>query len=132
MNTAGIAENGDRPTSCSEGRCTLRPPVDHFSLCPMHRPSIDSEHLHSRGWAGNGVGSQPISASDGEGSGYGGHQLDRGRHVLQARALYIVRHQAPQTVFTNPQVPWLQRAFIPRSSCGLYAGLDSSYRQGEY
>ena len=83
----------------------------------------------SEGWAGNGVGSQPISASDGEGLLVDDVSLVRGRHVLQGGALYMFGIKR-QTVFTNPQGSFSFSGVHTGDPAADYMlGLDSSYSQ---
>jgi hypothetical protein len=83
----------------------------------------------SEGWAGNGVGSQPISASDGEGVISDDVSWVRGNHVLQAGALYMYGIKR-QTVFTNPQGTFdFSGVHTGDPAADYLLGLDSSYSQ---
>jgi len=131
MNTASIAETDDRPHiklnkgggQMPEGLSIIQSFPDAPTLNRIPNVSI------AEGWAGNGVGSQPISASDGEGMIMDDVSWIRGRHVLQAGALYMFGIKR-QTVFTNPQGSFsFSGAHTGDPAADYMLGLDSSYSQ---
>jgi Carboxypeptidase regulatory-like domain/TonB-dependent Receptor Plug Domain len=131
MNTASVAETDDRPhILLRTGSGTLPAGlsiIQSFPTAPtLNRiPNISI----SEGWAGNGVGSQPISASDGEGLVTDDVSWIRGRHVLQAGALYMFGIKR-QTVFTNPQGSFsFSGAHTGDPAADYMLGLDASYSQ---
>lgn len=83
----------------------------------------------SGGWTGNGVQSEPISASDGEGIIADNVNLVRGQHVLQTGVLYMFGIKR-QNVFTNPQGSFAFSGVHTGDPAADYLlGLDSSYSQ---
>jgi len=131
MNSAGVAEADDRPhILLTTGNGTLPSGlsiVQKFPDAPtLNRiPNISI----AEGWSGNGVGSQPISASDGEGSIMDDVSWVRGTHVLQAGALYMFGIKR-QTVFTNPQGSFgFSGVHSGDPAADYMLGLDSSYNQ---
>ena len=131
MNTAGVAETDDRPHillrkgggTMPEGLSIIQSFPDAPTLNRIPNISI------AEGWSGNGVGSQPISASDGEGLVTDDVSWIRGRHVLQAGALYMFGIKR-QTVFTNPQGSFnFSGAHTGDPAADYMLGLNSSYSQ---
>ena len=131
MNIAGIAETDDRPhIRLTSGGGTLPDGltiVQAFPSAPtLNRiPAINI----SEGYSGQGVGSQPISASDGEGLVTDDVSWVKGRQVLQAGALYMFGIKR-QTVFTNPQGTFnFSGVHTGDPAADYLLGLDSSYSQ---
>jgi len=131
LNTATVAETDDRPhILLRKGGGTLPDGLSITQSFPdaptLNRiPNISI----SEGWAGNGVGSQPISASDGEGLITEDVSWIRGRHVLQGGAIYMFGIKR-QTVFTNPQGSFSFSGVHTGDPAADYMlGLDSSYSQ---
>src|SRR5207245_4029540 len=88
MNIVSLAATADKPHIQVTSGGQLAPGlsiVQSFPNAPANGriPNINI----AEGWAGNGVGSQPITASDGEGMIMDDVSLIRGRHILQAGAL---------------------------------------------
>ncbi len=131
LNTAGIAETDDRPhILLRKGGGTLPAGLSIIQSFP-NAPTLNRIPNISiaEGWAGNGVGSQPISASDGEGIVMDDVSWIRGRHVLQGGALYMFGIKR-QTVFTNPQGSFgFSGAHTGDPAADYMLGLDSSYSQ---
>jgi hypothetical protein len=130
MNIASVAYTDDRPhillTKGGQLASGLSV-IQSFPNAPVNGriPNISI----SEGWAGNGVGSQPISASDGEGLIVDDVSLVRGRHVLQGGALYMFGIKR-QTVFTNPQGSFSFSGVHTGDPAADYMlGLDASYSQ---
>ena len=130
MNTASVAYTDDRPhillTKGGQLPAGLSV-IQSFPNAPVlgRIPNISI----SEGWAGNGVGSQPISASDGEGLIIDDVSLVRGRHVLQGGALYMFGIKR-QTVFTNPQGSFnFSGVHTGDPAADYMLGLDASYSQ---
>jgi hypothetical protein len=131
LNSAAVAEADDRPhILLRKGGGTLPDGLSinqSFANAPtLNRiPNISI----AEGWSGNGVGSQPISASDGEGSIMDDVSWVRGRHVLQAGALYMFGIKR-QTVFTNPQGSFnFSGVHTGDPAADYMLGLNSSYNQ---
>ena len=131
MNTASVAETDDRPhILLRKGGGTLPAGLSIIQSFPdapaLNRiPNISI----SEGWAGNGVGSQPISASDGEGLVTEDMSWIHGRHVFQGGALYMFGIKR-QTVFTNPQGSFsFSGTHTGDPAADYMLGLDSSYSQ---
>jgi hypothetical protein len=131
MNIAGVAETDDRPhIRLTSGSGTLPDGLSIIQAFPnaptLNRiPTINI----SEGYSGNGVGSQPISASDGEGLVTDDVSWVRGRQVLQAGALYMFGIKR-QTVFTNPQGTFnFSGVHTGDPAADYLLGLDSSYSQ---
>ena len=131
LNSAGVAEADDRPhillttgNGAMPGGLSI---VQSFPNAPVKNriPNISI----AEGWSGNGVGSQPITASDGEGSIMDDVSWVRGRHVLQAGALYMFGIKR-QTVFTNPQGSFgFSGVHTGDPAADYMLGLDSSYNE---
>jgi hypothetical protein len=131
MNIAAVAQTEDRPhIRLTSGGGTLPDGlsiVQSFPDAPtLNRiPTINI----GQGWSGNGVGSQPISASDGEGLVSDDVSWVKGRHVLQAGAFYMFGIKR-QTVFTNPQGTFnFSGTHTGDPAADYLLGLDSSYSQ---
>lgn len=131
MNIAGVAETDDRPhIRLTSGGGTLPSGLSIVQAFPnapaLNRiPSINI----SEGYSGQGVGSQPISASDGEGLVTDDVSWVKGRQVLQAGALYMFGIKR-QTVFTNPQGTFnFSGVHTGDPAADYLLGLDSSYSQ---
>jgi hypothetical protein len=83
----------------------------------------------SGGWSGTGVGNEPISASDGEGLVSDDVTWVKGKHVLQAGALYMWGIKR-QTVFTLPQGSFTFSGVHTGDPAADYLlGLDTTYSQ---
>ncbi len=131
LNTAGIAETDDRPhILLRKGGGTMPDGLSIIQAFP-NAPSLNRipNISISQGWAGNGVGSQPISASDGEGIVMDDVSWTRGRHVLQGGAVYMFGIKR-QTVFTNPQGSFnFSGTHTGDPAADYMLGLNSSYSQ---
>jgi hypothetical protein len=131
LNTAGIAETDDRPhILLRKGGGTMPDGLSIIQAFP-NAPALNRipNISISQGWAGNGVGSQPISASDGEGIVMDDVSWTRGRHVLQGGALYMFGIKR-QTVFTNPQGSFnFSGTHTGDPAADYLLGLNSSYSQ---
>jgi hypothetical protein len=130
MNTAGIAEADDRPHILLTSPGTMPSGLSitqSFPNAPINNrvPNISI----AEGWSGMGVGSQPISASDGEGIVSDDVSWVRGNHVLQAGALYMFGIKR-QTVFTNPQGSFnFSGVHTGDPAADFLLGLNASYSQ---
>jgi hypothetical protein len=83
----------------------------------------------AKGWTGNGVGTQPITASDGEGLLSDDASWVKGNHVLQAGALYMFGIKR-QNAFTNPQGSFTFTGEHTGDPAADYLlGLDTDYSQ---
>lgn len=131
MNIAGVAETDDRPhILLSQGSGTLPSGLTIVQSFP-NAPSLNRIPTINiaEGWSGNGVGSQPISASDGEGLVSDDVSWVHGRHVLQLGALYMFGIKR-QTVFTNPQGTFnFSGTHTGDPAADYMLGLNSSYSQ---
>lgn len=131
LNSAAIAEADDRPhILLTAGTGTMPDGLSIVQSFP-NAPTLDRIPNISiaEGWSGNGVASQPISASDGEGSVMDDLSWVRGRHVLQGGALYMFGIKR-QTVFTSPQGSFsFSGAHTGDPAADYLLGLNSSYQQ---
>lgn len=131
MNIAGVAQTEDRPhILLTSGGGTLPGGLTITQAFP-NAPTLDripSINI-AQGYSGNGVGPQPISASDGEGLVSDDVSWVHGRQVLQAGALYMFGIKR-QTVFTNPQGTFnFSGTHTGDPAADYMLGLDSSYSQ---
>ena len=130
MNTLSATETYDKPRINFTGGGTLPAGVtipQYFPNAPtLNRiPTINI----SNGWSGNGVATQPITASDGEGVLGDDMSWVHGRHVLQGGALYIFGIKR-QNVFTTPQGSFSFSGNHTGDPAADYLlGLDTSYYQ---
>ncbi|TCK71733.1 TonB-dependent receptor [Acidipila rosea] len=130
LNTVGIAETYDKPRINTTSGGTMPsgatvkqafPGADIYNRIP--NISI------SGGWSGNGVQSEPITASDGEGTISDDVSWVKGSHVIQAGALYIFGIKR-QNVFTNPQGSFTFSGVHTGDPAADYLlGLDATYSQ---
>jgi hypothetical protein len=83
----------------------------------------------SKGWSSFGVGSQPITASDGEGVLQDDASWVHGKHVFQAGLLYMFGIKR-QTVFTLPQGSFtFSGTHTGDPAADFLLGLNSTYSQ---
>ena len=83
----------------------------------------------ARGWSGFGVGSEPITASDGEGVIQDDVSWVHANHVLQFGALYMFGIKR-QNVFTNPQGSFsFTGVHTGDPAADFLLGLDTNYTQ---
>ena len=130
MNTVGIAETYDKPRInlnkgglLPNGLSIVQAYPNAPTLGRIPNVSISS------GWTGNGVQSEPITASDGEGTISDDVSWVKGNHVLQAGALYIFGIKR-QNVFTNPQGSFTFTGVHTGDPAADYMlGLDTNYTQ---
>jgi hypothetical protein len=131
MNIAGVAQTEDRPhILLTKGGGTLPSGLTIVQAFP-NAPTLDRIPAINiaQGYSGNGVGSQPISASDGEGLASDDVSWVHGRSVWQAGALYMFGIKR-QTVFTNPQGTFnFSGTHTGDPAADYLLGLDSSYSQ---
>lgn len=129
-NTAGVAETYDKPRINLTKGGLLPSGVSYIQAYP-NAPTLDRipNISISEGWTGNGVQSEPITASDGEGTISDDFSWVKGNHVLQAGALYIFGIKR-QNVFTNPQGSFsFDGVHTGDPAADYLLGLDSSYSQ---
>lgn len=130
MNTVSATETYDKPRINFTGGGTLPAGISipqYFPNAPtLNRiPTINI----SGGWSGNGVSSQPITASDGEGVLGDDFSWVHGKHVFQGGALYIFGIKR-QNVFTTPQGSFSFSGNHTGDPAADYLlGLDTSYYQ---
>lgn len=130
MNTASVAETYDKPriNTLKGGQMPAGLKViQAFPNAPTlgRIPNVSI----SKGWSGNGVQSEPITASDGEGTIADDVSWVHGKHVLQVGALYMFGIKR-QNVFTNPQGSFTFTGVHTGDPAADYLlGLDSSYSQ---
>ena len=130
LNTLGVAETYDKPRIANTKGGTMPnglvvtqafPGADPYNRIPQ--VSI------SGGWTGSGVSTQPITASDGEGTIADDVSWVKGNHVLQAGALYIFGIKR-QDVFTYPQGNFTFTGVHTGDPAADYLlGLDATYSQ---
>ena len=130
LNTVGVAETYDKPRiNLTKGGFlpTGTSIIQAFPSAPTlgRIPNISI----SGGWTGNGIQSEPITASDGEGTISDDVSWVRGNHVIQGGALYIFGIKR-QNVFTNPQGSWTFTGVHTGDPAADYLlGLDATYSQ---
>ena len=130
LNTVGVAETYDKPRIANTKGGTLPSGVNITQAFPGADPYNRIPNVSiSDGWSGSGVSTQPITASDGEGTISDDVSWVRGNHVLQAGALYIFGIKR-QDVFTNPQGSFTFTGTHTGDPAADYLlGLDSTYSQ---
>lgn len=131
MNTVGVAETYDKPRinpTPGDGQMPTGLTVTQaFPNAPTlgRIPNISL----ADGWTGNGIQSEPITASDGEGTISDDVSWVHGSQVIQAGALYIFGIKR-QNVFTNPQGSFFFSGVHTGDPAADYMlGLDTSYTQ---
>ena len=131
LNSVGVAYTDDKPRIAQFPGQGLLPSgvsiTQAFPSAPTQGliPNIGI----AEGWTGDGLHSQPITASDGEGTMSDDVSWVKGNHVLQAGALYIFGIKR-QNVFTNPQGSFTFSGVHTGDPAADYLlGLDSSYSQ---
>lgn len=130
LNTAGIAETYDKPRIANTKGGTLPSGISLVQAFPGADPYNRIPQVGiSGGWTGNGVSTQPITASDGEGTISDDISWVKGNHVLQAGALYIFGIKR-QNVFTYPQGNFSFTGVHTGDPAADYLlGLDATYSQ---
>lgn len=130
LNTATIGETYDKPRIHQVSGGTLPAGVSIVQAFPNADPLNRMPNVGiSGGWAGFGLGSEPITASDGEGVVQDDASWVHGKHVLQAGLLYIFGIKR-QNVFTNPQGSFsFSGVHTGDPAADFLLGLDSSYSQ---
>ena len=131
LNTVGVAETYDKPRIQVQGNeGTLPSGVSIVQSFPGADPYNRIPNISiSQGWTGSGVSSQPITASDGEGSVSDDLTWVKRNHSLQAGALYMFGIKR-QNVFTNPQGSFSFSGVHTGDAAADYMlGLDSTYSQ---
>ena len=102
MNTLGVAETYDKPRIANTKGGTMPnglvvtqafPGADPYNRIPQ--VSI------SEGWTGNGVSTQPITASDGEGTIADDVSWVHGNHVLQGGRPVYIWYQAAGRIYIS-------------------------------
>ena len=130
MNTAGVSETYDKPRVNLTKGGQLPTGVSLIQAFP-NAPTLGliPDIGIADGWTGDGVYSQPITASDGEGTISDDVSWVKGNHVLQAGALYIFGIKR-QNVFTDPQGSFFFSGVHTGDPAADYLlGLDASYSQ---
>lgn len=130
MNTVGIAETYDKPRiNLTKGG--LLPSGITYTQSFPNAPTLNRipNISISNGWTGNGVQSEPITASDGEGTISDDVSWVKGNQVIQTGALYIFGIKR-QNVFTNPQGSFSFTGVHTGDPAADYLlGLDTNYTQ---
>ena len=130
MNTVSATETYDKPRINFTGGGSMPSGISIPQYFP-NAPTLDRipNISISDGWSGNGVATQPITASDGEGVLGDDVSWVHGKHVLQGGALYIFGIKR-QNVFTLPQGSFsFSGAHTGDPAADYLLGLDSSYYQ---
>jgi hypothetical protein len=130
LNTIGVAETYDKTKYNLTKGGTLPDGVSYIQAFP-NAPTLNRipNITISSGWTGNGIGSEPITASDGEGIISDDVSWVHGRHVLQAGAVYMFGIKR-QNVFTNPQGTFTFTGVHTGDPAADYLlGLDTNYTQ---
>ncbi|MFZ0516297.1 MAG: carboxypeptidase regulatory-like domain-containing protein [Acidobacteriaceae bacterium] len=130
LNTVGVAETYDKPRIQPNTAFQLPAGLSITQAFPGADPLKRLPNVSiSEGWSGNGVQSEPITASDGEGSISDDLSWVRGNHVLQFGALYMFGIKR-QNVFTNPQGSFSFSGVHTGDPAADYMlGLDATYSQ---
>jgi hypothetical protein len=130
MNTIGVGETTDKTNYNLTKGGTLPAGVTYtqsFPLAPT-QDRIPNISL-SDGWTGNGVQSEPVTASDGEGIAFDDLSWVHGNHVIQTGAVYMFGIKR-QNVFTNPQGTFTFTGVHTGDPAADYMlGLDTEYTQ---
>ncbi len=130
VNTASVAETYDKPRINPTTSVVLPSGVSIVQAFPS-APSLDRmpNVSISEGWTGFGVGSEPITASDGEGIVQDDVSWVHKDHVFSAGALYVAGIKR-QNVFTNPQGSFnFDGVHTGDPAADFLLGLHSSYSQ---
>lgn len=130
MNTATIGETYDKPRINPVTDVSLPSGVSITQAFP-HAPTLGRmpNVSISSGWSGFGVGTEPITASDGEGIIQDDASWVHGRQVIQAGLLYMFGIKR-QNVFTNPQGSFtFTGVHTGDPAADFLLGLDSTYSQ---
>lgn len=130
LNTVSAAETYDKPRINTTTPAVLPAGVTIVQAFP-NAPTLGRIPNISiaNGWSGNGVQSEPITASDGEGIITDDMALVHGNHVFQWGAFYIFGIKR-QNVFTNPQGSFgFSGVHTGDPAADYMLGLDSSYSQ---
>jgi hypothetical protein len=130
LNTVGVAETYDKPRIANTKGGSLPSGVTVTQTFPGADPYNRIPQVSiSGGWTGNGTSTQPITASDGEGTISDDVSWVKGNHVLQAGALYIFGIKR-QDVFTYPQGNFTFTGVHTGDPAADYLlGLDATYSQ---
>jgi len=131
LNTVGVAETYDKPRIQVHGNEGVMPSgVSIAQSFPGADPYDRIPNISlSQGWTGNGVSSQPITASDGEGSVSDDVTWVKNNHSLQFGALYMFGIKR-QNVFTNPQGSFsFSGTHTGDTAADYMLGLDATYSQ---
>jgi len=129
LNIAGVAETYTKPRQYALG-ATMPEGISIVQSFPGADPynRIPNVGING-GWSGYGVGSLPITASDGEGLMSDDISWVKGYHVFQAGALYMFGIKR-QNVFTTPQGSFFFSGVHTGDPAADYLlGLDASYNQ---
>lgn len=130
MNTATIGETYDKPRINTLTGGTLPAGVSIIQAFP-HAPSLGRmpNVSISSGWTGFGVGSEPITASDGEGVIQDDVSWVHGKQVILGGLFYMFGIKR-QNVFTNPQGSFtFSGVHTGDPAADFLLGLDSTYSQ---
>ncbi len=129
-NVATVGETYDKPRINTSIGGTLPSGVSIVQEFP-NAPTLNRmpNVSISEGWTGFGVGSEPITASDGEGSIQDDVSWVHGNHVLQFGALYMFGIKR-QNVFTNPQGSFtFTGVHTGDPAADFLLGLDNDYTE---
>lgn len=130
MNTVTVGETYDKPRINTLTGGSLPSGVSINQAFP-HAPTLGRmpNVSISGGWTGFGVGSEPITASDGEGIIQDDASWVHGKQVLQGGLFYMFGIKR-QNVFTNPQGSFsFSGVHTGDPAADFLLGLDSTYSQ---
>ncbi|MFP5225986.1 MAG: carboxypeptidase regulatory-like domain-containing protein [Acidobacteriota bacterium] len=130
INVASVAETYDKPRIQPNKGGTMPAGLSVIQAFP-NAPTLNRipNVSISNGWSGNGIGTEPITASDGEGIVQDDLSWVHGNHVFQGGALYIFGIKR-QNVFTNPQGSFTFSGVHTGDPAADYLlGLDATYSQ---
>ncbi len=128
LNTVGVAETYTKANLLENAPLPAGVSITQSfpGADPLNRiPNISL----SQGWSGNGVGSLPVAATDGEGIASDDASWVKGNHVLQAGALYFFGIKR-QNAFSNPMGSFTFSGVHTGDPAADYLlGLDATYSQ---
>lgn len=130
VNTATVADTEIRLKYVSTLGGTLPPGAEITQAFPGADPLNRAPQISlSGGWSGSGEDVVPLTASDGEGIASDDMIWVKGKHVLQAGAVYMFGIKR-QTVFTLPQGAFTFSGVHTGDPAADYLlGLDATYSQ---
>lgn len=131
INTVTVAETYDKPRiNLTTGSAAMPSGISIKQAFPgAPKQNVIPDISISRGWSGMGIGTQPITASDGEGSLSDDVSWVHGKQIIQAGVFYMFGIKR-QNVFTTPQGSFsFSGVHTGDPAADFLLGLNSSYSQ---